>query len=89
MIAPGKPRSNSRITGPDRGEKLRVGSSRISTFRCSMLIFSSSNLAFWPPERSRMVWSISCIVYFMLPRYVRMRVFSSLSQVLDRYSTGV
>ena len=32
ITAPGKLRKSSRITGPDRGEKFRVGSSRIRTF---------------------------------------------------------
>ena len=88
-MAPGNSASIRRITGADRAEKFRVGSSRINTLAPDRLIFSSSTFAFWPPDSSAMEWSISSAVYFREPRKVRMRVVSSLSPDMARYSTGV
>ena len=78
-----------RITGLDKGEKFRVGSSRISTSAPDRLNFSKNTFAFCPPDSSAVGWLISSAVYFMEPRYVRIRVSSSFSPVVHKYSTGV
>lgn len=44
MIAPGKVCSKFLITGPDRGEKFLVGSSRINTFASDRLILSKGEI---------------------------------------------
>ncbi len=89
MIQPLKPFKIPRITGPERGEKFRVGSSKINTLLPFMLIPKNNSFAFCPPESSVTLCSISSAVYFMLPRYVRIRVSSSFSHVFAKNSTGV
>ena len=45
ITAPLNPASILRITGPDKGEKFLVGSSKISTFAPLMAIFDSKSFA--------------------------------------------
>ena len=42
------------MTGPDKGEKFRVGSSRISTLALPGSFSEAILFAFWPPDSSRM-----------------------------------
>ena len=89
IIAPGNSLSIFLITGPDKGEKFLVGSSKISTFAPLKLILKRSTLAFCPPDSSLIGCSISSAVYLREPRYVLILVLSSLSPDLSRKSTGV
>ena len=50
MITPGKSASTRRITGADKGEKFRVGSSSTSTLAPFSTMARNSSLARWPPD---------------------------------------
>ena len=89
MIAPGKSESILRITGPDSGEKFRVGSSRTSTLAPEVFIRRRKIFACWPPESSRMGRSISSAVKRRAASQFFTFFFSSGSPVRQIVSTAV
>ena len=89
IMAPLKSASIPRITGPDRGEKFLVGSSRSKTSAPDSVNESKSSLAFCPPDSSPILLAISSSVNLKEARRLLMSARSSLLPFLAMNSSGV